>query len=195
MKQTTRFILAMAFALGFSSVSLAAKRQSARFHRGPAATGGDFTNEIMTNLTNGYFASEKACKDCDTGSTLDLGVSYLRFVQDGMQVGGEGRIRSLSKEVSGTGDSKTLIDIAAVGAYNFDADLENSFYGKVGVGFYSVLKNDRSDYENKLGLFVGVGKRFALFHAVTYTPELRLVKKGDIDVGIELALLNFSIHW
>lgn len=194
MTNLLKFFATCALGLGLTSTAFA-QGYYTRYHRGPAATGGDFTNEIATNLTNGYFTSEKACKDCSTGSVLDLSGSYLRFLQDGFQVGGEARIRSLSKEVSGTGDSQTLLDIAAVGAYNFQSDLRNSVYAKAGIGIFSALKNDRSDYENKLGVFIGAGKRFDLFPAVTYTPELRLVKKGDIDVGIELALLNFSIHW
>ncbi|HEX7672727.1 MAG TPA: hypothetical protein VF412_01080 [Bdellovibrio sp.] len=157
--------------------------------------GGNNENEFETMMTNGLFSSEKVCKDCDSGTTLDIGASYLHYLRDGFQVGGEGRLRLLSKEVSGTGGSETLLDLAAVGAYNFQSDLKNAIFVKAGVGLYSVLKDSRDGYENKLGLFVGAGKRFALWSNVSYTPELRLVKKGDIDMGVEIALLNFSVIW
>ncbi len=192
--------LTSALALGLFSVASAKTATTATTktstYRAPAAVDSSgFKNEITTNLTSGYFYSEKACKDCSTASVLDVSGSYLRHLQDNIQVGGEARLRNLSKEVSGTGSSENLIDLAAIAAYNFQPDMKNSFYGKGGIGFYSVRKNALDGYESKLGLFVGAGKRFELLPSVTYTPELRLVKKGDIDIGFELALLNFSIHW
>ena len=157
--------------------------------------GGSNDNEFETMMTNGLFTSEKLCKNCNTGTTFDIGASYLHYLRDGFQVGGEGRLRLLSKEVSVSGNSETLLDLAAVGAYNFQSDLKNSIFVKAGVGIYSVEKDNADGYESKLGLFVGAGKRFALWNNVSYTPELRLVKKGDIDMGIEIALLNFSVIW
>ena len=160
-----------------------------------AGSYGGQDNEFLTNLTTGYFTSEKRCKDCSTGSTIAIGVSYLHYLKDGWQVGGEGDLRVLSKENSGTGDSETLIDVAVIGAYNFQSDIKNAFFAKAGLGLYSMLKDDQKGYENKFGFFLGGGKRFALWNNVTYTPELRLVKKGDIDMGIEIAFLNFSVIW
>ncbi|MGZ3774998.1 MAG: hypothetical protein ACXVCY_14005 [Pseudobdellovibrionaceae bacterium] len=161
----------------------------------PAYGEGSFTHEFTTNLTQGFYLSEKACKDCSTGSNLTVAGSYLHYWKDNMQYGAEGALRVLSKEVTLSRTSETLIDILAIGAYNFDSNLKNSIYAKAGVGFFAVPKNDLSGYENKFGLFVGVGKRFSWMNNISYTPELRLVKKGDIDMGIELALLNFSIYW
>lgn len=158
-------------------------------------SGGSYTHEITTNLSGGQYISEKACKDCSTASILNLKGSYLHYWQDNMQWGVEGAVNMLSKEVSRSGKSETLVDLLAIGAYNLDSDFKNSIFAKAGVGIYSVL-NDRADgYENKLGLFLGVGKRFSWLSNVSYTPELRLVKKGDIDFGLEIALINFSIYW
>lgn len=157
--------------------------------------GGSYTHEISTNFTSSSFISGKECKNCDSGSNLNFNASYLRYWKENMQWGAEGGLRMLSKEFSGTGESKTLFDISGLGVYNFERDLKNAPYAKGGIGLVSVLKDDGSDYETKLGLFVGVGKRFSWLNNVSYAPELRLVKRGDIDVAIQVEILNFSIYW
>lgn len=154
-----------------------------------------YTHEISTNLTQGFYRSRKECKDCNTGSNLTVAASYLHSWKDNIQFGAEGSIQMLSKEVSGSGDSETLLEILGIGAYNFESDLKNSIYAKAGLGLYAVPKDTGRGYENKLGLFVGIGKRFSWMNNISYNPELRLVKRGDIDFGIEIALLNFAIHW
>lgn len=166
-----------------------------RQYTSTSSYGGSFTHEITTNLTRGVFQSGKNCKNCDTGSIIDIGGSYLRYWKDNMQYGVEARLQNLSKEASGVGKSVTRIDLLGVGTYNLTSDLANAIYGKAGVGIYSVLKDDASDYENKFGFFIGAGKRFAWLNNVSYTPELRLVKRGDIDIAIQIDLLNFSIYW
>ncbi|NUN05615.1 MAG: hypothetical protein HUU57_07625 [Bdellovibrio sp.] len=82
-----------------------------------------------------------------------------------------------------------------MGVYNLQSDLANSLFAKAGVGLYSALKDDSSDYENKVGLFIGGGKRFAWLKNVSFSPEVRLVKRGDIDFAIEADILAFSIMW
>lgn len=154
-----------------------------------------YTNEITTMATTGSFASGKQCKNCDGGSALDVGVGYLRAWKDNIQFGGEGRFQQLSEEVSGVGKSVTRIDLVGVGVYNLESDFKNSIFVKGGIGIFSALNDDGTDYENKFGFFVGAGKRFNWLSSVAYSPELRLVKRGDIDISIELALLNFSIYW
>ncbi|MDG0815404.1 hypothetical protein [Bdellovibrio svalbardensis] len=153
------------------------------------------THEFTTLLTHAVFVSEKRSKNASAGTAFDVGASYLYSLNAGVQVGGEGRLQILSKEYSPTGNSKTLIDLLGVAAYNFQSDLKNAFFLKAGLGIYSVLNDTESDYENKLGLFFGGGKRFALWNNVSYTPEARFVKKGDIDLGFQIAFLNFSVIW
>lgn len=162
---------------------------------GSYSYGGSYTHEITTNLSRGFFQSGKECKNCESGTNLTLTGSYLRYWKDSIQWGAEGGLRMLSKEASGTGDSETLFDIMGIGAYNFQSDLKNAIYAKAGIGLMSVLKDDGSDYENKLSLFVGAGKRFAWFGNVSYSPELRLVKRGDIDLAIQIDIVNFSLYW
>ncbi|WP_413558718.1 hypothetical protein [Bdellovibrio sp. HCB209] len=150
-------------------------------------------NEITTNLTQGHFVSGNRQVDGDNGTAITASVSYLRYLKDGFQVGGEGGIQLLSKAWSGTGESETLIDIAAIGAYNFQSDLKSSFFAKAGVGLYSVY--DTNDYENQFGFFIGGGKRIQILDGITYTPEIRIEKKGDLDMGFNVAFLNFSLFW
>ena len=152
-------------------------------------------NEITTFLTRGSLTSEKLCKDCSSGTAIDVGAAYNYYLKDGFQVGGEGQLQILSKEFSRSGSSETLITLVGVGTYNFQNDLKNAFFAKAGIGLYPIIKDNSSGYENKFGLFVGGGKRIQLMDSVTYSPEIRLVKKGDIDMGIEIALINFSLFW
>ncbi|MDD4975521.1 MAG: hypothetical protein PHY93_14270 [Bacteriovorax sp.] len=148
-----------------------------------------YLNEIFTNITKGSLNIGKGCKDCESRTTIDVHASYLRYLQDKIQAGLEGGLNSTSG-----GNSTTLIDLAAVGVYNLDNNLSNSFFGKVGLGIFTV-PTIGSDTETKLGAFVGAGKRFSWLTNVNYVPEFRIVKKGNIDIGLELTLLNFSIHW
>lgn len=158
-------------------------------------SGGSYTNEITTNLSNGQYLSGKECKDCSTASLLSLQASYLRYWQETLQWGVEAAINMISKERSRSNSSETLLDLLAIGAYNVDSDFKNSIFAKVGIGIYSVINDNANGYENKLGYFLGVGKRFSWLSNVSYTPELRLVKKGDIDFGLQIDVLNFSIYW
>jgi opacity protein-like surface antigen len=155
--------------------------------------GGTFTNEIQTNLSGGFFHSGNQCKDCDSGSAISAALSYLRYLKDNFQVGGEAAINILSEEYSGTGDSATTFKIVGVGVYNFDADLKNALYAKLGVGLYPVI--DDGDWETQFGFFLGGGKRFSWIGNVSYTPELRLTKAGDLDMAVDIYFLNFSLLW
>lgn len=181
------------FALAALSLVLSTTSFAQSRSRGPAA--GSYSSEITTLATGGLFYSGKQTKDGSSGSNMALGVGFLHTLNHQVQVGGEGRLRMLSKEVSGTGDSETLFDIVGVGAWNFTSDFANSIFAKAGIGLYAVPKDSYAGYENKLGFFIGGGKRFAWLNSVSYSPEIRLVKKGDIDLGIELQIINFSITW
>jgi hypothetical protein len=202
----TKFIVSLALV---AVASVASAKSTKSIGTQYAKTGSDYSssspsyssygapqNEITTYLTRGAFVSEKSCKDCDTGTTIDLGVAYNYYVKDGWQVGGEARIQLLSEEVpAALGSSRTLIDLVGVGTYNFQSDLKSSFFAKAGVGLYSVPNDDLDGYETQFGFFLGGGKRFQIMDSITYTPELRLVKRGEIDMGIEIALINFSLFW
>lgn len=161
--------------------------------------GGSFTHEVFFNMTGsrsgGQYLSFKEHKDGNTATVLDVGGTYLRYWKDNMQYGVEGRFRSLSKEATLTGKSATLIDALGVGVYNLSSDLDDSIYAKAGFGMYAVLNDDADGYENKLGFFVGAGKRFSWLNNFAYAPEIRMVKRGDIDIAIQIDFLNFAVHW
>ncbi|MNT41453.1 hypothetical protein D3C72_1778130 [compost metagenome] len=126
---------------------------------------------------------------------LSVSGAYLHYLKDGFQVGAEGQFTNLNDDASPTRKSATIFDIVGLGVYNFQNDLKESFYGKAGLGLYSVINDDGDGYESKFGLMFAAGKRFPLFPSVTYTPEIRFVKKGDIDMGLEINFLNFGIYW
>lgn len=107
-----KFLTLATLTLVFSSTAFAQNRYGS--YRTPAAAA--YSREITTQATGGIFYSGKQCKDCSSGSNLDLGVGFLQTLDNAVQVGGEGRLRLLSKEVSGTGDSETLFDVLGVGA-------------------------------------------------------------------------------
>ncbi|GEM_PF-1800697 len=154
-----------------------------------------YTNEITTMASMGSFTSGKPCEDCRSGSVLDVGLGYLRAWKDNIQFGGEGRFQQYSEEVSPVGKSASRIDLLGVAVYNLESDFKNSIFVKGGLGIFGVVNNQGDGFENKFGFFVGAGKRFNWLSSIAYSPELRLVKRGDIDIAIEIALLNFSIYW
>lgn len=187
----------VAVAAAFTSVA-SAKTKSTSDYSSSAPSYSSYgapQNEITTFLTRGFLTSEKACKDCSSGTSIDVGAAYNYYLKDGFQVGGEAQLQILPKELSRSNSSETLITLVGVGTYNFQSDLKNAFFAKAGLGLYPLLKDNGDGYENKFGLFVGGGKRIQLMDSITYSPEIRLVKKGDIDMGIEIALINFSLFW
>ncbi|WII73107.1 outer membrane beta-barrel protein [Bdellovibrio sp. 22V] len=189
MKLFTLSLLALMF-------TVTAQAQS-RNYASSSYYGGSYTHEILTSFTQGSFVSGKECEDCDSSTNLTLQASYLQTWKNNMQWGFEGGIRMLSEEISGTGSSETLFQIVALGVYNFDNDMKNAIYAKAGIGLYPILERDAggNDYENQFGFFLGIGKRFAWLNNVSYTPELRMVKRGDIDIGFQIDVLQFSIYW
>lgn len=146
-----------------------------------------FQNEVLVNFSTGEFISQKACSDCSSTTTFTFFGSYLHHLKDNFQLGGEGGITSTS--------NTTFFDLAAVGTYNLANDFRNSIYAKVGLGLASVSGSAGSGSETKIGFFIGGGKRFAIFNNLTYSPELRIVKKGDLDVGFQATFFNLSVYW
>ncbi|MBO9667736.1 MAG: hypothetical protein J7501_13095, partial [Bdellovibrio sp.] len=74
----TKFIVSLAL-VAASSVASAkiAKTGSDYSSSSPSYSSyGAPQNEITTFLTRGFFSSEKACKDCSTGTSIDIGAAY-----------------------------------------------------------------------------------------------------------------------
>lgn len=144
-------------------------------------------NEVhFGTMGNGALRSEKAGKD--TVTVIGARGSYLVQLREELQVGGEAAFFS----TSGGAKSQSYFEAAGVGAWNFSRDLSTSIFAKGGVGLFAVL-NEKAEYENKLGLFVGGGKRFPLWTNVNYAPEVRIYKKGNIDPSFEILFINVSV--
>lgn len=154
--------------------------------------GAPYRHEILTNFTTGGFSSLKPCDGCKSTTELGVNVSYLYSLNENVQAGGEGGI----SYVKAYGNSNTNINALAVGAYNLSTDFKNSIFLKAGLGFYTVSSSGPgSDTDTEFGLFIGAGKRFSWLESVAFSPEGRIVKQGDLDVGFEIHLVNFSIYW
>jgi hypothetical protein len=127
-------------------------------------------------------------------SRTDINIygAYNHHLMDNMQVGGEGGI------ISGTdskGDSKALFAAMGVFTWNFDTNLREAFFVNGGLGLYpSYVKKD-GDFESKISLFAGGGKRFEVWGKLNYMPYARIWKRGDENTSFEIQALNFSIFY
>lgn len=120
---------------------------------------------------------------------MQIGGSHLWEMAEQTQGGGELGFTS----VSSNGNSYSYLDIVGVGAYNFNSSYANSPYAKAGLGIFGVP--DKGDYEGKFGFFIGGGKRFYAWDHLSFSPEIRLYKKGDLDPEFYIQALNLSIMY
>lgn len=153
----------------------------------PKAANG-FTNEFLTHFSSSSLSFGKSCSNCDSVTTLNFQGSYLRYIQDKIQAGVEAGLNIVSG-----GGGNTTFGLMAIGVYNFETSFANSPFVKIGLGLESIPTS--GDSKTEFGFFVGGGKRFSLFQNVSYAPEARLSKVGDIPVNFEVTLLNFSFNW
>ena len=151
-------------------------------------------NEIIMFMprgeTHGYLWSGKECKDCEGGTTIQIGANYLRTINANIQAGAQVQIVSTN---GGGLDSQTLLTLVALGVYNFETNFKEAFFAQGGLGIYPVLKDDRRGFESKFGILIGAGKRFPLWGNVNYIPSVSLVKRGDLDFAFDIEFLNFSV--
>jgi hypothetical protein len=186
-------ILAAAVMIAAASTAQAQYNSSPRGYTAPSSYGSSVSyghsNEIITNFSKGFITSGKNQKGGDTITTIDIQGKYLRVLNANIQIGGLAEIQSFSG-----GNSRTLLTALGIGVYNFDTNLKQSFFVEGGLGIYPVQKEYPSnDYESKIGLYVGGGKRFPIWERVSYIPTAALVKKGDLDFAFDIQFLNFSI--
>jgi hypothetical protein len=145
-------------------------------------------NEIIATYGHGFLTSGQGYKNGPTVTNIEIAGKYLRTLTANIQVGGMAGISSFS----GSG-SRTGLTAVGVGVWNFDVDFKEAFFAEAGAGIYPVLNSTQSDFESKIGLYVGGGKRFPIWERVNFIPSAYLVKKGDLDVGIDIEFLNLSI--
>ncbi len=147
--------------------------------------------ELHLSDLEGSYRSYKDTSDGPSYSRFAARGALSRIVMRQVQVGGELGFVSLSG-----GNAKiSYFELIGFGTYNFDSNLDESFYAKGGLGLYAVRKDspDNGEYENKIGLFFGAGKRFPLWRKVHYSPEIRLTKRGSLDFELSLHFANFSV--
>ncbi len=138
-----------------------------------------FSNELMISSTHGYYSSKGST------SVMDIQADYLRVLTTEWQVGGGAHI------FSATGSN--YVEFWGEGRYNLSANIVDSFYGLAGAGFYNDISGGKN--ENKFGFFLGVGKRFQLWHQLNYSPEIRLKKVGSLYMEFIVSFINFSAFW
>lgn len=147
--------------------------------------GGEYLNEIQTSFSGGSFETYKV--GTQTVTQIVANGSYLRLIRPQIQAGGE-----LGFSYVNATTTQTTLTFMAVGKYNFDSDLRESFYVSGGAGLLSAM-NATGGTDTKFGIMIGGGRRIPLFDKISYSPEARLYKKGDLDMNIEIQFLNLSI--
>jgi len=148
---------------------------------------GEYLNEIQTSFMSGSVQSYKS----GTQSVTQISgtASYARLIQPLIQVGGEAGLGYIN-----SGSTTTTYMLVGIAKYNFDSDIKQSFYVDGGAGVFAVA-NSTGGSDSKFGFLVGAGKRLPLWERVSYNPEARIYKKGDLDANIEITFLNLSIMY
>lgn len=152
----------------------------------PAAAGAQYVNEFQTSYSGGSFTTSKVGTQSLT--IINVNASYARLIKEKIQVGAEAGFNS----TSGGATSSSSFTAMGFGTYNFDESFQTSFYGKGGLGMFTVTSATGSN-ESKFGFMVGGGRRFPIWDRINYNPEVRLYKKGDADPNFEIQFLNLSI--
>ena len=146
-------------------------------------------NEIDVNLGQAQIHSYKIGDESYTDINVNL--AYRYYLQSGFQVGGEGGISSWKE---GT-DNKTLFGALALGTYNFQPSVANSFFVGAGVGLLPAYDKDDGTVSSKFSFVIDVGRRFELMKKISYKPFLRIEKRGDMDMGFVVEAFNFAFFW
>jgi hypothetical protein len=144
-------------------------------------------DEIQTAFSTGSYVTDRV--GTNNLTVLTVMGSWARFVKPKIQAGGE--IKFIS--ASGAGSSSSNFDVVGFGTYNFDDDIHNSFYAKGGLGLFAIPPASGNGFENKFGFMVAGGKRFPLWERIQYSPEVRIYKKGDLDMYVDIYFLNLSL--
>jgi hypothetical protein len=181
-------LVAIAASALISSVSVAQQRRTTVTRSSSTTTYMGGESEVQVGVIgNGKLTSQKP-KDGSTTTVIDARGSYAFHLQDQIQVGGEVGFFS----TSGGTTSASYVELLGFGTFNFDPNIAESFYVKGGAGLFGVPKVN-GEYENKFGLFAGVGARFPMWGSLAYNPEARLLKKGDLDISFEIIFLQASV--
>ncbi|MBL7544759.1 MAG: hypothetical protein JNL11_13160 [Bdellovibrionaceae bacterium] len=190
-----RTVTVVSLALAFSSQVFAQKKTGKSAPAKPAVATtapvqqtfhADFDYELQTMLTGGGLESMK--RGTETTTIIGAEAAVTKVIKSNIQVGAEAKFYN---ESGGGGSS--YFQVLGIGVYNFNSNLKESLYGKVGLGMLNVV-NDKLKNESKFGFLVGGGKRIPIMDKVAYTPEVRVIV---IDGGtrFQIQALNFSIFY
>ncbi len=190
------FVTSAAFAQGTKAKTKAPSKSiesttvtpaPARTHSYSSMNSGEYLNEIQTSFVGGSFQNYKTGSQSVTQLTGTA--SYARLIRPLIQVGGEVGLSYVNAATT-----TTTLTALAIGKYNFDSDLKESFYVDAGAGILSAV-NNTGGTDTKFSFMVGGGRRIPLWERISYNPEARLYKKGDLDPNIEIQFLNLSIMY
>lgn len=143
--------------------------------------------EIQSGMSGGQYQTYKSASD--TITRMDLQLSVAKLIKNNIQAGAEVHFNSTSG-----GGTSSYFEIVGFGVYNLTSLIKDTYYAKGGVGLFNTI-NDRRENESKFGFFVGGGKRIPLWNQITYSPEVRLFKKGSEDFTLSLYFLNVSLFF
>ncbi len=146
----------------------------------------DFEYELQTMMSGGGLESKKIAGE--TTTQIGLQAAVTKVVRGNIQVGVEAEFYN----ESGRGGS-SYFQALGLGVYNFDKNLKESLYGKVGLGMLNVI-NEKGKNEAKFAIMFGGGKKIPLMDKVAYTPEVRVIMV-DGSTRFQILALNFSLFY
>lgn len=146
----------------------------------------DFDYELQTMLSGGGLTTQKIAGD--TTTQIGAQASVTKVIKSNIQIGAEAEFYN----ESGRGGS-SYFQALGLGVYNFDSNLKESLYGKVGAGMLNVI-NVKGKNEAKFAFLFGIGKRILVMDKVAYTPEARVIMV-DGSTRLQIMALNFSLFY
>lgn len=144
----------------------------------------DFEYELQTSYSNGGLRSYKASGE--TNTVIEAAASLTKVVKSNIQAGADVGFYNQSG-----GGGSSYFEGLGVAVYNFDNNLKESLYAKVGLGMLNVV-GDKGKNESKFGFMIGGGKRILLMDKVAYTPDVK-VTVVDGGTRFQIMALNFSL--
>lgn len=140
---------------------------------------------IISGSSNSSVEFEKVYGSYDATFGLALGYDYA--FKGGLQVG------TLVGAAIFSGGS--FLTLAAGPTYNFNADIENSFFAGAKVGFITAHFDAASSVTDTF-MTADIGKRFKLMENVSYTPGVtvtKMLEENSADPSFSINLFRLSI--
>ncbi len=141
---------------------------------------------IITGSSNSSLSFDKTSSNA-YDATFGLNFGYDRAFTSGLQFGGNFGIAVYS--------AGSVWSLAFGPGYNFNTDVENSFFSVLKFGFVSYHATDSDVSDSDTFLVLEIGKRFKLMENVSFVPGIKLSKilgtySPDPTLSIELFRLS-----